>query len=66
MNAPKKWYKSKTLWLNALAAALIAIEANYSLLAPVLGPSTYGTLAVILAGLNAVLRVITTQGVTFK
>jgi len=53
----KKWYESKTLWVNGLAVVggiLLAVSDQLAL---------GGTLG--LAGLvNLVLRVVTTQGVT--
>ena len=58
----KQWWKSKTLWFNALVAAATAAEASLSLLQPVLGAGTYPSIAFALALGNAVLRVMTTQG----
>lgn len=61
MAIPKPWWKSRTLRLNAAAAALAALEANTGLLQPLLPVNFYEALVVALAVGNAVLRVITTQ-----
>ena len=62
----KKWYQSKTIVINALIAALVALEAGTGLLQPLLPANFYAVVAVGLPVLNAVLRVITSQAVTFK
>lgn len=59
----KHFCRSKTLWVNAIAAALVALEASTGLLQPHLPVNLYTALAVSLPVVNAVLRVITTQGV---
>lgn len=59
----KPWWKSKTLRFNALVAALAALEASASLLQPLLGEAVYPVLVVVLTIGNAVLRVITSQGI---
>lgn len=59
----KHWAKSRTLWINAIAAALVALEAGTGLLQPHLPVSLYSAIAVGLPVVNALLRVITTQGV---
>ena len=58
----KAWYLSKTLWVNALVAALVALEASTGLLQPFLPPHFYAIVAVALPIINAVLRIVTTQG----
>lgn len=60
----KPWWKSKTLQVNAFVAALVALEANTNLLQPYLPVNFYTALAVGLPVVNAVLRIITTQGLT--
>lgn len=60
----KKWYQSKTLILNALAAGLLALEAASGVLQPFLPVNFYAAMAVALPIVNAVLRVVTTQGLT--
>lgn len=60
----KAWYLSKTLWVNALVAALVALEAGTGLLQPFLPPHFYAIVAVALPVVNAVLRIVTTQGLS--
>jgi hypothetical protein len=57
----KKWYQSKTLWVNAIAAMLVALEAGTGLLQPLLPMDFYTSLAVGLPIVNALLRVVTTE-----
>jgi hypothetical protein len=57
----KKWWKSKTLWLNATLAATTVAEANLGLLQSHFGNAAYiGLISAAAAG-NAVLRFITTE-----
>lgn len=60
----KPWYRSKTIIVNALAAALVALEAVSGLLQPYLPIDLYTAVAVGLPIVNAVLRVVTTEGVS--
>ena len=60
---PKVWWESKTLWVNAIAAMLVALEAGTGVLQPMLPVNLYTVLAVGLPIVNALLRVITTAGV---
>ncbi|GBL46260.1 hypothetical protein SFMTTN_2073 [Sulfuriferula multivorans] len=60
----KPWWHSKTLWFNAAAAALVALEANTNLLQPYLPVNFYSALAVAMPIVNAVLRIVTTQGLS--
>ncbi len=60
----KPWWQSKTLQVNAAAAALVALEANTNLLQPYLPVNFYTALAVGLPVVNAVLRIVTTQGLS--
>lgn len=62
--SPKPWWLSKTLWLNAIAGALVALESNTGLLQPYLRVNFYTALAVGLPVINAVLRIVTTQGLS--
>lgn len=59
----KHWCRSKTLWINASAAGLVALEAGTGLLQPHLPVNFYTCVAVGLPVLNGVLRVLTSQAV---
>lgn len=63
MSTNKVWWRSKTLRVNALAAALLAFEATSGLLQPLLPVNLYTAIAVTLPVINAALRVVTTQGI---
>lgn len=52
------------LWLNVLAAALVALEETTGVLQPLLPVNFYAALAVALPVANAVLRVITSKAIT--
>lgn len=52
----KAWWKSKTIWANVLGAAAEGIQV----FAPVL-PIPPGTITMVLAGVNIILRRVTTQ-----
>lgn len=60
----KPWYTSKTIIVNAIVAALVALEAVTGLLQPHLPANFYTLVAVGLPVLNAFLRVITTATLT--
>lgn len=62
----KAWYLSKTLWVNAIVAALVALEAGTGMLQPFLPPHFYTIVAVGLPVINAVLRIVTTQGLSLS
>jgi|TARA_R100000501_G_C2514090_1_gene44332 hypothetical protein len=55
----KNWYKSKTLWVNAL----VILGAVFTDLAGVLG--TGGTISVV-AIANLILRAVTKSGIAWK
>lgn len=57
----KKWWKSKTLWVNTISAALVVAEANFGLVREQLGPNAYLGGMAALAGVNCFLRTLTTQ-----
>lgn len=57
----KRWYKSKTLWVNLVAAALMALEAGTGLLKPYMADTFWVAMAVGLPIVNAILRIVTTQ-----
>lgn len=66
MSTNKLWYKSKTLWFNAIVAGLTAMEASANLIQPYISGNIYGYGLMILTAGNAVLRIVTTQGVSLK
>lgn len=57
----KLWWQSRTLIVNAITAALVALEAGTGLLQPYLPVDFFTVIAVALPMVNAILRVITTQ-----
>lgn len=58
----KPWWKSKTLMFNAAIGALAALEASANLIQPYLPGNIYGYGMMLLTVGNAVLRIVTTQG----
>lgn len=62
----KPWYKSKTLWLNAIALALAAAAENWSALQGVLPAHWYAWFAFALPIGNALIRTVTTQAIHFR
>ena len=63
MNKVKPWYRSRTLWFNAIALALAAAELQLNVLRGVLPGGVYAWLAFVLPVGNAALRLITHTGV---
>ena len=59
----KPWWKSKTLWFNALCLVLAAAEAQLSVLKDVLPGGVYAWLAFAMPVGNAVLRFLTSTAV---
>lgn len=59
----KCWWASRVLWVNALVAGLVALEAVTGALQPVLPVNFYVLVAVGLPVINAILRVLTSQPV---
>lgn len=62
----KPWYQSKTIIVNAIVAALVALEAGTGLLQAYLPGNFYTIIAVGLPVVNAILRVITTTALTAR
>lgn len=54
----KPWWRSKTLWFNAVVIALATAEASFGVLQPLLPANAYACLTFGLAVGNAVLRFI--------
>ena len=57
----KKWYKSKTLWLNLIAVILATVEGTTQALDGVLPASAKATIFGVVGILNLVLRGMTDQ-----
>lgn len=62
----KKWWKSSTLWVNALLAMGTVLEANFGLVQAALGPKTYLVGMSLIAGVNFILRFKTSQPIIEK
>lgn len=62
----KRWYRSKTLWFNAIVLMLAAAEMQLNVLQGVLPGDVYAWLAFVLPVGNAVLRLFTTTAITIK
>lgn len=66
----KKWFdrviRSKTMWFNAVIAALAAMEGVFSLLQPLLPGNVFAWLTVALTVGNAFLRTITAKPLADK
>jgi hypothetical protein len=60
----KKWYKSKTLWINVAVAIGAAVEASLTLVQGYFDPRVFLALIGLTAGVNVVLRFLTTTGVS--
>jgi len=60
----KKWYKSKTLWFNILVAMGTAVEASLTLVHGYFDPRIFLALIGLTAGVNVMLRFITTTAVS--
>jgi hypothetical protein len=59
----KRWYLSKTLWLNAVMAAAAVAEVNFGMLRDRMSPEHYLLAIAGFAALNAMLRFVTTQSI---
>lgn len=62
--ATKRWWQSRTLWVNTAVLMLAAMEAQLGLLQGVLPGGLYAWLAFALPVINAGLRFVTTTAVT--
>lgn len=60
----KRWYQSKTLWINAALAAFTALEASTGMLQPHLPFNVYFALSMLVPAVNAILRYVTTKPIT--
>lgn len=59
----KPWWKSKTLWFNAVVLMLAAAESQLNVLQGALPGGLFAWLAFVLPVVNAALRFITSTGV---
>lgn len=57
----KRWWKSRTLWLNALVLIASVAEEKLNFLQPVLPVNVYAVVAFTLPVANALLRIVTVQ-----
>lgn len=62
----KAWYHSRTLWLNVLAAGLMALEATWGVVQPHLPVNFWTAMSVSLPVINAMLRVVTSQALVLR
>jgi len=60
----KKWYKSKVLWFNVVVAIGAAVETSLTLVQGYFDPRVFLALIGLTAGVNVVLRFMTTTGVS--
>jgi hypothetical protein len=59
----KKWYKSKLIWFNIALGVGTALEASLGIIQGYFDPRVYFGITGIAAGVNVLLRTITTQGI---
>lgn len=59
----KHWWHSRTIWVNVIAAGLLALEASTGMLQPLLPVNLYTAIAVGLPVINAMLRIVTSQAI---
>ncbi len=62
----KRWWKSRTLWVNALVLLLTGAETQLNILQPLLPVNVYALVAFGLPVMNGVLRMVTAQALAFK
>lgn len=58
----KKWYKSKTLWFNVAVGIGTAVEVSLHLVEGYFDPRVFLAIIGATAGVNVVLRFISTEG----
>lgn len=62
----KPWYKSRVLWFNVIVAGLASLEAAAHMIQPFVEGNVYGYGLMLLTVGNAMLRIITSQGISIK
>ena len=60
----KRWYKSKTVWVNTGILVLTIAETQFSFLQPMLPVNIYAMIAFSLPIVNGILRTITSSALT--
>ena len=60
----KPWYTSRILWVNSIAAMLVALELGWKLFQPFVPVNFYLLIAAVLPVVNAGLRVYTNAALT--
>jgi hypothetical protein len=55
----KKWYASKTFWVNIIAAGALLVQGKYGF---IVSPEMQ---ALVLSGVNMALRAVTKEAITF-
>lgn len=61
--AAKRWWQSRTIVVNVLAAAFLVAESKLDLLQPLLPVDVYAVAAFALPVINAALRFVTSQAI---
>lgn len=61
----KPWWQSKILWVNSAAVVLTAVESQLHIVQPYLPVDFFTAVAFTLPPINAFLRFLTTQPVSF-
>jgi len=64
--ATKVWWRSRELWFNGFVAVMAALEVGTGYLAQIFSPAVYPKVAIVIAIINALLRVTTTHRLTLK
>lgn len=59
----KHWLKSRTLWINTVAAVMLAAEASLHLIQPIVGEKFYLLTSFALVLINVILRTLTTVAI---
>ena len=63
---PKPWWRSKTIWFNAICTGLAAAELSLGLLQALLPVNAYAVLSFVLVVGNTVLRSVTSAPLVMR
>ena len=66
MPTTKPWYESKTMWFNLISGALVLAGALVPGLRAFISPEGYEIITAAVVFGNAVLRSVTSQGITLQ